>query len=163
MPQINQLSEIFISQLFWLAVVFGIIYFVIGRGLVPKIRSTVSAREARIASDLEQAQAAREQADRTEAEWRARMDAARVEAARIAQDARQASARDTEAKVKAAADKLTKKVEAAEVKIRAARESARAEIEAVTAQVTREMVARLTGIEVGDTEAATAVKAALNV
>src|SRR4051794_33449918 len=106
MPQITQLSAIFASQLFWLIVVFGITYFVIGRGMVPKIRKTVDAREARIASDLERAQAAREEADRTEAEWRARMDAARVEAARIAQTAKQAGAAETERKVKAAADKI---------------------------------------------------------
>jgi F-type H+-transporting ATPase subunit b len=41
MPQINQLSDIFFSQLFWLLLVFGIIYFGIARGMVPKIQSTV--------------------------------------------------------------------------------------------------------------------------
>ena len=163
MPQITQLSQIFFSQLFWLAVVFGIIYFVIGRGLVPKIRSTVSAREARIAADLQHAQAAREEADRTEAEWRARMDAARVEAARIAQSAKQSSAADTEGKVKAAADKINLKVEAAERQIREAMVSARAEIEAVAAEATQDMVARLTGITVDNKDAAAAVKAELNV
>ena len=163
MPQINQLSEIFVSQLFWLAVVFGIIYFVIGRGLVPKIRSTVSARETRISADLQRAQAAREEADRTEAEWRARMDAARVEAARIAQSAKQASAVETEGKVKAAADKINLKVEAAERVIRDAVVSARSEIELVAAEATREMVERLTGIAIDKTDAAAAVKAQLNV
>ena len=33
MPQINQLTAIFFSQLFWLLVVFGIIYFVISIGM----------------------------------------------------------------------------------------------------------------------------------
>src|SRR5690242_21509513 len=104
MPQINQLSAIFISQLFWLLVVFGIIYFVIGRVMVPRIRGTVDAREARITSDLQAAQRAREYADQTEAEWRARMDEARSEAARISQEAKQASALETEGKIKAAQD-----------------------------------------------------------
>lgn len=163
MPQINQLSAIFFSQLFWLAVVFGVIYFVIGRGMVPKIRATVGDREARIASDLERAQAARESADHTEADWRARMDAARVDAARIANEAKQASARDTEAKAKAAADKLAAKVEASERQIRAALESARAEIEAVAAEATQDLVGRLTGLKVDSKDAAAAVKANLNV
>jgi F-type H+-transporting ATPase subunit b len=163
MPQINQLPLIFLSQLFWLAVVFGIIYFVIGRGLVPKIRSTVSAREARIAADLQHAQGAREEADRTEAEWRARMDAARVEAARIAQSAKQSSAADSEGKVKAAADKINLKVESAQAKIRESLASARSEIEAVAAEATQEMVRRLTGLKIDSKEAAAAVKAELNV
>jgi len=49
MPQLNQLPEIFWSQLFWLVVVFGIIFFAIGRGMVPKIQSTVDARDKKIA------------------------------------------------------------------------------------------------------------------
>jgi F-type H+-transporting ATPase subunit b len=163
MPQINQLSEIFFSQLFWLIVVFGIIYFVIGRGMVPKIRGTVDAREGQIAADLERAQAAREQADRTEAEWRGRMDAARAQAARVAQEAKQASAVETERRVKAAADVINSRVEAAEAEIRNAVAAARVEIESVAAEATREMVQRLTGIAVDTHDAATAVKAELNV
>src|SRR5687768_11608402 len=113
MPQIEQLPFIFASQLFWLAVVFGIIFFGIGRGMLPKIQSTVELREKKIAEDLERAQAARAAAEETEEAWRARMDAARAEAARIAQEARQASARETEAKVGKAAEKINAKVEKA--------------------------------------------------
>ena len=163
MPQINQLSEIFFSQLFWLLLVFGFIYFVIGRGMVPKIQSTVEAREKRVSDDLERAQAARQAAEETEADWRARMDAARVEAAKLAQDARQESARQTEAKVRKAADKINLKVEAAETKIRDALQSARAEIETVAAEAAQDMVGRLTGIKVDKKDAAAAVKAELNV
>jgi F-type H+-transporting ATPase subunit b len=163
MPQITQLPYIFFSQLFWLAIVFGTIFFVIGRGMLPKIQSAVDAREKKIAEDLERAQAARAGADETEAAWRARMDAARAEAARLAQEAKQESARLTEARVKAAADKISLKVEKAEAKIRAAAIAARAEIEAVAAEATREMVARLTGIKVDAKDASSAVKAELNV
>jgi F-type H+-transporting ATPase subunit b len=163
MPQINQLPFIFFSQLFWLLLVFGIIFFVIGRGMLPRIQSTVEARENKIAEDLERAQAARAGADETEAAWRARMDAARADAAKIAQEAKQQSARETEAKVKKAADKIGLKVETAEGKIRDAVTAARAEIEAVAAEATQEMVARLTGIKVDTKDAASAVKAELNV
>jgi F-type H+-transporting ATPase subunit b len=163
MPQIEQLPYIFLSQLFWLAVVFGIIFFAIGRGMLPKIQGTVEAREKKIGEDLERAQAARTEADETEAAWRARMDAARAEAARLAQQAKQESASDTEARVRAAADKINLKVESSEAKIREAVISARAEIEAVAADATREMVQRLTGIQVEPNEAAAAVKAELNV
>ena len=163
MPQLTQLPEIFWSQLFWLVVVFGITFFVIGRGMVPKIQSTVETREKQIADDLARAQAARAAADETEAAWRERMDAARAEAARIANEAKQASARDTEAKVKKAADKLNLKVEASEQKIRDAVASARAEIEGVASDLTQDLVLRLTGIKVDKKDAATAVKAEFNV
>ena len=71
MPQITQLSIIFASQLFWLAVVFGILFFGIARTMVPKIQATVEARENKIAADLASAQAARAAAEDTEAKYRA--------------------------------------------------------------------------------------------
>lgn len=163
MPQITQLPVIFWSQLFWVAVIFGFIFFVIGRGMLPKIQGTVELRDNKIAEDLQRAQAARAEADETEAAWRARMDAARSEAARLAQEAKQESARDTEARVKGAADKINLNVESAEARIRDAVASARSEIEAVAAEAAQEMVQRLTGISVDKNEAAAAVKAELDV
>ena len=163
MPQLSQLAEVYLSQFLWLGIALGFIFFVIARGMVPKIQATVEAREKRIADDLEAAQAARAAADDTEAEWRSRMDAARAEAARLAQDAKQKSAQATEKKVKAAADKLNSKLESSQAKIRESLSAARAEIEAVAIEATREMVQRLTGIKVDSKEAATAVKAELNV
>ena len=131
--------------------------------MLPKIQSTVEAREQKIAEDLERAKSARAEAEETEAAWRARMDAARAEAAKLAQDARQESSRDTEAQVRGAADKISLKVEAAAKQIREAVTSARKEIETVAADATQDMVARLTGITVNEKEAAAAVKAELNV
>jgi F-type H+-transporting ATPase subunit b len=163
MPQLSQLSEVLLSQLFWLAVALGFIFFVIGRGMVPKIQATVEQRESKIAGDLERAQEARREADETEAAWRARMDAARAEAGRMAHEAKQKGAQDTEKKAKAAADRLSLKVESSEAKIREAVAAARAEIEAVAADATREMVKRLAGIQVDAKEAAAAVKAEMHV
>jgi F-type H+-transporting ATPase subunit b len=163
MPQLSQLSDVLLSQLFWLAIALGFIFFVIARGMVPKIQATMSDREKRMASDLDRAQQARVAADETEAAWRARMDAARSDAARIAQEAKQKSAAKTEAKVRAAAEKIGLKVEAAETRIREALTVARSEIEAVAADAARDMVVRLTGLEVDPKDAAEAVKAELHV
>ena len=66
MPQIGQLTEdswYLISQLFWVVLVFGAIFFVIGRGMLPKVEATVDARDAKIAGDLAAAKAARDAAD----------------------------------------------------------------------------------------------------
>ena len=163
MPQLSQLSEVLLSQLFWLTIGLGFIFFVIARGMVPKIQATVDAREQKIAADLAAAQEARTTADETEEAWRARMDQARAEAAKVTQEAKQSSARQTEKLVQAAADKINAKVETSEKKIRDVVSSAQAEMEKVAADVTREMVAKLTGIAVDQKDAAAAVKARFNV
>jgi len=163
MPQLSQLSQVYLSQFLWLAIALAFIFFVIARGMVPKIQATIDAREQRIASDLEAAQKARTEADETETAWRERIDAARAEAARLAQEAKASSGRDTEARVKAAADEINLKVESAQASIRDALASARSEIESVAAQATQEMVRRLTGLSVDKKEAAAAVRAEFHV
>ena len=68
MPQINQLALVAYSQFFWLLLVLALIYFGIGRMMLPKIQSTVESRDQRISGDLAAAQAAREAAEGTEAD-----------------------------------------------------------------------------------------------
>ena len=163
MPQIEQLPFIFSSQLFWLLVTFGLLFFVIGRGMVPKIQSTVDLRERRIGEDLERAQAARAAAEETEAAYRNRMDASRAEAAKLAEEAKQAAARETEAKVHAASEQIALKAQSAEEAVRSATQAARAEVEAVAVEAAQEMVARLANITVDKQAAEAAVKAELHV
>ena len=160
MPQIEQLNEIFASQLFWLAVVFGIILAVVGYGMVPKILGTVEARDARIAEDLATAERARAAADETEEAYRERIDAARAEALTLVQQRKQEAARETERRMAQSDAAAREKIEAAEERLRQATDSALAEVEQVAAEAAREMVGRLAGFEVGPEEAARAVKAA---
>ena len=162
MPQIEQLSEILFSQLFWLLLVFGIIYFAIGRGMVPKIQSVVQAREDKIATDLASAQKAREDADALEAGYRERMDASRSEAMQLAQAAKQEAALDAEARLKKVDAQVGAKVAEAEERIRASVQKAMAEIEVVAAEAAQELVGKLTGARVSSAEANKAVKAVLN-
>ncbi|HET9640645.1 MAG TPA: ATPase [Allosphingosinicella sp.] len=162
MPQINQLADAAYSQFFWLLLVLAILYFGIGRMMLPKIQSTVDLRDQRIAGDLAAAQAARVSAEEIEAAYRARMDSTRGEALKVAQAAKQTSAKATEERMKTANAEIGAKVEAAEARIRTATEATLGEIESVAAEAAREMVERLAGIPVGSDEAARAVKAAMS-
>ena len=162
MPQINQLPDIFFSQLFWLLVVFGIIYFWIGRGMVPKIQSVVEDRDRKIADDLAAAQRAREQAEAAEEAYRERIDASRSEALKVAQEAKHQAALDTEKRLKTIDAKIGKRVAEAEEKIRAAADAARRELEPVAAEAASELVAKLTGQKIAARDAEPAVKAVIH-
>ena len=161
MPQINQLALVAYSQFFWLLLVLALIYFGIGKAMVPKIQSTVEARDRKIADDLAAAQAARVAADETEAAYRARMDASRGEALKVAAAAKASSAQASEVRIRAANDEIGVKVAAAEARIRAAAAAALADIESVAAEAAQEMVQRLAGVSVSAGDAAKAVKGAL--
>ncbi len=161
MPQINQLADAAYSQFFWLLLVLAILYFGIGRMMLPKVQSTVELRDQRIAGDLAAAQAARESAEVTEAAYRARMDSSRAEGLKIAQAAKVSSARTTEERIRSANEEIGAKVETAEARIRAAADAALGEIESVAAEAAREMVERLAGLSVDSDEAARAVRNAM--
>ncbi len=162
MPQIEQLSQIFFSQLFWLLLVFGIIYFWIGRGMVPKIQSVVEDRDRKIAGDLAAAQSAREQAEAAEEAYRERIDASRSEAMKVAQEAKTQAALDTEKRLKVVDEQIGTRVAEAETRIRAAAEAARRELEPVAAEAASELVTKLTGQKISAKDAEPAVKAVLH-
>lgn len=161
MPQINQLADVLYSQLFWLLLTLAIIYFGIGKAMLPKIMATVEARDSRVAEDLAAAEAARRQADETEEAYRVRIEASRGEALKVTAAARQQSARATEVRVKEADAANRGRVEAAEARLRSAAQAALADIESVAAEAAQEMVARLAGVTVDRQEAARAVKEAM--
>lgn len=161
MPQIAQIAATYASQFFWLFLTFGLIYVVVGRGMLPKISATVDARDARIAEDLAAADEARRSADATEESNRARADAGRTEAARVAAAAKASGARATEARVAEADQGIAVRTDEAERRLGVARTSALAEIEGVAAAAAQELVAKLSGVTVGRSEAGRAVRAAL--
>ena len=155
MPQIAQIGEIYASQLFWLTIVFGAIFLVVGLGMVPRIQETVDARDARIAADLEEAASARETADRLEADYRSAMDKSRADAARLASEAKAEAATATQVRVGEADRVMALKLDEASRRIGEARTSAQAEIDGVAAEAAAAMVERVAGFTV-DPEAARA-------
>ena len=161
MPQIAQLPEIWSSQLFWVLVFFGITFFVIGRGMVPKVMSTVALRDKQIADDLAAAQAARDAADEQEDAWRERENANRAAAQGLIADAKAKAAAASEKKLAAAQKRLDTKLAKAETAIEEARAAAMEEVEGVAAEATQDIVARLAGAKVDKRTATTAVKKAL--
>ena len=162
MPQITQLPMIFWSQLFWLLVIFGTIFFAVGRGMVPKIQGVVEDRDSKIAEDLERAQKARDEAEQTEAEYRERIDASRSEAMKLALAAKQEGAREVEERTRAVDAEIGKAIETAEAKIRKSVEKAMAELDSVATEATRDLVGKLTGKAVSADEARKAVRAVTN-
>jgi F-type H+-transporting ATPase subunit b len=162
MPQIAQLAATWASQLFWLLLTFGIVYFFIGRGMAPKVQATVDQRDKTVADDLAAAEAARVAADAAEEAWRGHENAAREAAQKKLAEARGKAATATEKQLASANGELDAKVSEAEARIAAASQAVQGEIEAVAAEAAQDIVARVSGAKVTAAEAKTAVKAAIN-
>lgn len=159
MPQLNQLALVAYSQFFWLLLVLGLIYFGIGKAMLPKIQSTVELREKRIADDIAAADRARVEADSHEAEYRRRIDESRAEAARLAAEAKAAAAKAIEQRVAKADASIQATTQAAEARIRDSRTAAVKEIGLVATELAQDITSKIAGISVSKDEAAKAVKA----
>jgi F-type H+-transporting ATPase subunit b len=158
MPQIAQLGEFYASQIFWLLVFFGLSFFVVGRGMVPKVMDTVAQRDKQIADDFAAAERARNDADREEEAWRARENDNRARAQALIADARARAAAATAGKLAEAQKGIEARLTAAEAGIAQAHASAAAEIENVATDAARDIVSRIAGIMVDEGAARSAVQ-----
>lgn len=158
MPQIAQLATTYSSQVFWLLVFFGLIFFVVGRGMVPKVMATVDARDKQIAADLAAAEAARKAADAEEESWRVQAARQRNEAQALISAAKVDAATATEASLAKANAVIDARVAEAEARIAAARQGALGEIELVAAEAASDIAARVAGLTIDETSARAAVK-----
>jgi F-type H+-transporting ATPase subunit b len=161
MPQIAQLAETYASQIFWMLVIFGLVFFVVGRGMVPRVLDTVGDRDRQIAADLAAAQGARDAADEQEAAWRKRENENRAEAHALLVAAKGKAAAESEARLAAAQAQIDARMTEAEQRIEAARQAATGEIENVAGEATRDIVRRVAAVEIDEGTAAAAVREAL--
>jgi F-type H+-transporting ATPase subunit b len=161
MPQFDQIASTYAGQVFWLLIVFGLIYMVVGRSMLPKIEATVDMRARKVADDLAAAEAARVAADATEEAWRTKMAAAKAEAQAETAAAKAKAALAAEARVKAADVVAAGKIAEAEASIRTSTYAALSSIEGAAAEAAQDMVAKLSGAKVTAAAAATAVREAM--
>jgi F-type H+-transporting ATPase subunit b len=161
MPQIDQIASIYASQLFWLVVVFALLYFGIGKAMLPKIMATVEDRDARIAGDLAAAKAAREAADKADEAYQSGLAASRNEAQAAAAAAKAQAIAAAEVRVKAADAEIAQHLAHAEAVLADARVAAVSQIEAVAVDATQEIVERVAGLSVDKGQAAAAVARAM--
>jgi F-type H+-transporting ATPase subunit b len=161
MPQLSQIGEIYASQLFWLAIVFALIYFGIGKAMVPKIERTIDDRNGKISGDLAAAEAARVSAQQSEQDYQTGLESARSQALREVGEAKAAAAANAEAKVKAGDAAMADQLVQATTRIAASKQQALAEIETATVDAVQDIVAKLSGVTVDRAGIAEQVKAEL--
>ena len=158
MPQIEQIAATYASQIFWLLVTFGIVYFLIGKAMVPKVLSTVDARDRRIADALAAAEAARAEADRTEEAWRAEMEQARAAAQAETAAAKQQATAAFERQVHDADADLATRMAHHDRAVAEAKSTAMSNIQGLAADAARELVVKLAGKDVSAEAASAAVR-----
>ncbi|MGE3303503.1 MAG: F0F1 ATP synthase subunit B' [Hyphomonadaceae bacterium] len=136
---------LFPHQLFWFALSFIALYFIMARYALPTVAGVLAARAAAVKSDLDAAAAAGAAAE--EAKKAAERNAAAARAqARATIDAMRAQAQAEFAEEQSKVEKqLAERAAAAEQRIGDMRAKAMADVNAISADLAQEIAARVTG------------------
>jgi F-type H+-transporting ATPase subunit b len=135
----------FPSQLVWLAIAFGFLYWYMSKRGLPQLGAVIEGRKARIARDLDDATALQLKADEAAAAHERTLAEARAKAQTLAQAARDAAAANALAERKVLEDELAAKLAAAEHEISVTRAEAMANVADVAREAAAAIVERLAG------------------
>lgn len=159
LPQLDPHN--FPTQIFWLALTFAILYFLMHSRALPAVGKVLEQRQARIAADLSTAQAAKADAETLLAKIEGAMTADRqaahatiAEAVAVAEG--KASVRNAE--VNAA---IAERLRQADARIQAAKDEAVANVRSAAADLARDVTLKLAGVGLSTDVAEAAVAAAL--
>ena len=145
MPQLDFSNPLTIAQVVWMAIIFGLLYYILARYALPQVAEVLEGRASRIAVDLDSARAAKAQADAAVAEITEAGRRAAAEAqAGISTAVAQAKAEAAE-QSRAADERLNAQLAVAERRIGEARKSAMGALREVATETAGLVVSRLTG------------------
>lgn len=155
MPQLD--VNTWPPQLFWLAVTFLVLYFIISKIVIPRTGGVIEGRKNQIAGDLTAAQRFKADTDKAVAEYEKSLADARNRAHGIAQDTRNKLNAEVDKERGTLDGQLAAKIAEAEKAIQAKRTQALASVTDVATEIAGEIVGRLTGSTVNKADAAKAV------
>jgi F-type H+-transporting ATPase subunit b len=134
------------GQIIWLLIIFAVLYTLLAKVFVPRLRKVLDTRAETIAGALDQARRAQAEADTQAQAAQAEINEGRAQARRVAADAK-AKAGESLARSQAAEDeRLAGEMDKAEARIRATRDKAMANVQGIAVDTAQAIVEKLTGV-----------------
>lgn len=145
MPQLNFGNPLTVAQVWWGAVIFIVFLLLCWKWGLPQVGSVLERRAAAIAADLETAQRAKAEADRSVAEMTQAISRARAEAQGAINSALDQAKQQAAAQAAELNAKLEAQLQESEVRIDEARQGAMRALKQVATDTADTVVTRLTG------------------
>lgn len=138
-------THTFLSQLIWLAISFGLLYYLMAKVALPRIEAILHARSSRLATDLDEAQRMKSEADAAGVAYETSLRDAQGKAQGIAQEARAKLAAESDKRRKDKEAELNAKIAASETTIRESTARAMGNVREIAGETASSIVERLTG------------------
>ena len=143
MPQLD--TATYLPQLYWLAVCFVVLYWIITHMALPRIASVLQRRHDRIASELETAEDLRDQAKAALADYESRMEKAQSKAQAILAKAVEESTRRAAKRDAEISSRLSKELAETEKRVAAAKNKALGEIDEAAGKLAKAVAEKIVG------------------
>ncbi|WP_155905181.1 F0F1 ATP synthase subunit B [Methylopila sp. M107] len=154
-------SSNFAGQLFWLAIFFGLLLFVMSKFAVPRLQNIVEGRAERIAADLAEAQRLKKETDDAIAAYEKTLAQARAEGHRIAAEMHEKVSQEADQHRRLLEVQLDTKIKSAEELIAGTKTAALSNVRGIAVDAAAAIVERLTGKPPAAPEIEQAVDASL--
>lgn len=155
LPQLN-LPD-FAPQLIWLALTFGLLYFLLSKVALPRIGEVIDERKDRIHRDVQEAERLKTETEKALAAYEQSLAEARGRATNIARETREKLAAETDKEKTRVETELNAKLNAAELQIAATKQKALSNVGDIAVETAGEIVNRL----IGQTASADEIRRAL--
>ena len=149
------------SQLLWLAITFGLLYYLMSKVALPRISDILEVRRDRIADDIAEAERLKRETDDAIATYEQALAEAKSKAHAIAHDTRKSIGTEIEEKRKAIDAENAEKMAEAEKRIDATRETALENVSEIAVDATQAIVKQLIGGRTAKKDIEAAVSSAL--
>jgi F-type H+-transporting ATPase subunit b len=158
MPQFN--PEFYPSQIFWLAISFGLLYLILSRVALPRIGEVIEERRDRIQRDLDSAERLKAETEKALADYEKALSDARGNANAMAREMRTKLSAEVDNERGRVDNQIAAKIGEAEKRIAATKEKALVSVNEIATETAGEVVRKLIGEPVGADEVKKALQPA---
>ena len=148
MPQLN--PEYWISQIFWLTLIFGSLYLLLSKLILPKISYNLESRKSQIAENIEAAEEKRKDSDQKLKEYDKIISDTKIEAKNIFNKAREKILRDINNKKERLEKEINEEIKKAENEILDLKKKSPEKINKIAIEASADLVKHIIGADVNN-------------
>ena len=147
-PQLN--PEFWISQIFWLTLVFGTLYVLLSKFILPKISNNLETRKSQIVENVEAAEKQREESDQKIKDYENIINEAKIEAKNIFNQAREKILKDINNKKESLKKEIDEEIKKAETEILDLKNKSPEKINKIAIETSADLIKQIIGAEVNN-------------
>ncbi len=156
MPQLN--PEFFISQLFWLAIFFSLLFIVLWRISLPRIATVLEKRQAKIDENLSSAKELQEQAKNIENKINIQINNAKQERDELIKDTINSLQNEVSLQLSTLDKELENKITQSEIQINKNKDDQMKNINQEISNITKLTVGKISDLKLSDSVVDQAIK-----